>query len=61
MTSINATLPDDPHTLKGMIVELTMRYERQIDLMLEEIRLLRALRFGRKSEKLALVEADNSP
>ncbi len=56
MTSINATLPDDPHTLKGMIVELTMRYERQIDLMLEEIRLLRALRFGRKSEKLALVE-----
>ena len=61
MTSINATLPDDPHILKGMIVELTMRYERQIDLMLEEIRLLRALRFGRKSEKLALVEADNSP
>jgi len=52
MTSANTTLPDDPQVLKGIIADLISRYEKQIAILIEEIRLLRAQRFGRKSEKI---------
>ena len=52
MTSANATLPDDPQILKGVIADLIVRHEKQIAILIEEIRLLRAQRFGRKSEKI---------
>lgn len=52
MTSAHTTLPDDPQILKGIIAELIARHEKQVALLIEEIRLLRAQRFGRKSEKI---------
>jgi len=52
MISANATLPDDPQILKGIIKDQNARHEKQIAILIEEIRLLRAQRFGRKSEKI---------
>lgn len=53
------TLPDDPAALKRMMVELCEQYGQQISqlnsentLLHEQIRLLRQLLFGKKSEKL---------
>ena len=46
------TLPDTPAELKQMIVGLRDQYERQIDVYVEQIRHLRQLLFGRRSEKL---------
>ena len=53
------TLPDDPAALKRMMVELCEQYGQQVSqlnsensLLHEQIRLLRQLLFGKKSEKL---------
>jgi transposase len=52
MTSASTTLPDDPQILKEIIAELIVHHEKQIAILIEEIRLLRAQKFGRKSEKI---------
>jgi transposase len=53
-----STLPDDTESLKQMLVslgedfvDLQKRYDQETDLLLEQIRHLRAQLFGRKSEK----------
>ena len=46
------TLPDTPDELRQMIVELRDQYQRQIDVYVEQIRHLRQLLFGRRSEKM---------
>lgn len=46
------TLPDTPAELKQMIIGLRDQYERQLDVYVEQIRHLRQLLFGRRSEKL---------
>jgi len=46
------TLPDNPLELKLLIVELQAQYEKQVSLLIEQIRLLRHNLFGVKSEKL---------
>jgi transposase len=45
-------LPDDPEALKGIIVDLCARYNKDTELFLEQIRELRDKLFGRKSEKI---------
>ncbi len=45
------TLPDDPAELKRIILETERRYEKENDLLREQIRLLQAQMFGKKSEK----------
>lgn len=54
-----STLPDDPHALKEMIVDLHGQiaglqdvYDKETGILLEQIRHLRAQLFGRKSEKM---------
>ena len=58
MNSDLATLPDTPDSLKeiviaqhGEIVELRTRYDKENGILREQIQLLRAQLFGRKSEK----------
>jgi transposase len=54
MISPLESLPDDTQALKAIIRDLSERdrgHEQQISLLLEQIRLLRAQMFGRKSEK----------
>ena len=46
------TLPDDPAALREVIASLQAQHERQISILLEQIRHLRQLVFGRRSEKL---------
>ncbi|NOZ66655.1 MAG: IS66 family transposase [Alphaproteobacteria bacterium] len=46
-----AELPDDSVLLKQKLVEFQILYEKEMGIMLEQIRLLRAQLFGRKSEK----------
>ena len=46
-----ATLPDDPVQLKQLPVERQAHFNTQTDILLEEIRHLRAQLFGRKSDK----------
>ena len=46
------TLPDTPAELKQIIIGLRDQYERQIDVYMEQIRHLRQLLFGRRSEKM---------
>lgn len=48
------TLPDNPVELKEMLVSFKRLYDKQTDLLLEQIRLLRAQLFGRKSEKTSV-------
>jgi len=47
------TLPDDTDSLKRMIIELQESYNKNTDILLEQIRHLRDKLFGRKSEKMA--------
>ncbi len=54
-----ATLPDTPYDLKeiiiglqGQIADLHEAHDKQTDILLEQIRHLRAQLFGRKSEKI---------
>jgi transposase len=52
--SVNAsTLPDSPSALKKIIVKLRESHDKEKDLLLEQISLLRAQLFGRKSEKIS--------
>ena len=51
MINTTSTLPDDPQELKRIIETQQRRYEREIDLLREQIRLLYARIFGKKSEK----------
>lgn len=45
-------LPDDTESLKGIIVDLHARYDKDTSLFLEQIRHLRDKLFGRKNEKI---------
>ncbi len=54
-----ATLPDDPAVLKQMLVDshqsitdLQDRFDKETSILMEQIRLLRAQLYGRKSEKV---------
>ena len=51
MINTTFTLPDDPQELKRIVETQQHRYEREIDLLREQIRLLYARIFGKKSEK----------
>jgi len=54
MTDKNTILPDNPEELKKIILRLQkdqQRYEQEIDLLHEKVRLLYAQLFGKKSEK----------
>lgn len=51
MKTTAQTLPDDPLALQEIIVKMQERYEKEIDLLREQIRLLYARIFGKKSEK----------
>ena len=44
-------LPDDPNLLKEMLVETQCRYEKENNLLREQINLLYAQFYGKKSEK----------
>ena len=58
MISASSILPDDPNELKGIILQLQQevaeiktRYEEEVRILYEQIKLLRQQLFGRKSEK----------
>jgi transposase len=51
MFSKAATLPDDPALLKQMLLDFQVHYDKETGILIEQIRLLRAQLFGRKSEK----------
>ena len=51
MLKDTSTLPDDPLELKEIIVKLQDRYEKENALLREQVRLLYAKLFGKKSEK----------
>lgn len=51
MISKTETLPDDPEQLKQILAETKRRYEKEIDLLREQISLLYAQFYGKKSEK----------
>lgn len=46
-------LPDDTEFLKGIIVDLHARYDKDTALFMEQIRHLRDKLFGRKNEKIS--------
>jgi transposase len=50
------TLPEDTSLLKQMLVDLQGHHNKQTDILLEEISLLRAQLYGRKSEKFKPVD-----
>ncbi len=45
-------MPDDPAALQKIIASLQAQHERQVSILFEQIRHLRQLLFGRRSEKL---------
>jgi transposase len=51
MSNTTKTLPDDPAELKRIILATERRYEKENELLREQIRLLQAQMFGKKSEK----------
>ena len=51
MSKANQTLPDDPEELKRIILENQRKFEKENELLREQIRLLLAQMFGKKSEK----------
>jgi hypothetical protein len=51
MINTTSPLPDDPLELKRIIETQQRRYERENDLLREQIRLLYARIYGKKSEK----------
>jgi len=51
MSKTPRTLPNDPEKLKRIIHETERRYEKENELLREQIRLLQAQMFGKKSEK----------
>ena len=51
MSKTIKTLPDNPEELKQIILETERRYVKENELLREQIRLLQAQMFGKKSEK----------
>jgi transposase len=47
----SSTLPDDSTALKGMLLDFQDHYDKETGILLEQISLLRAQLYGRKSEK----------
>jgi len=47
----HSTLPDDSDQLKQMLLDFQDHHDKETDILLEQIRHLRAQLFGRKSEK----------
>ena len=45
------TLPDDTALLKQIVIDIQEHHNKQTGILLEEISLLRAQLYGRKSEK----------
>jgi transposase len=45
-------LPDNAEALKAVIVDLQHHYEKEVDFLIEQIRLLRAQMYGKRSEKI---------
>jgi len=65
MNSTPAILPDNPQELKAIILQLQQNlidtkayYEREMGILIEQIRLLRQQMFGRKSDKISSVSPD---
>ena len=56
MISTAAKLPDDPTALKQMLVDFQRHFDKETSILLEQIRLLRAQLYGRKSEKVIPVD-----
>jgi transposase len=54
MNSSIETVPDDPAELKRLVVDLYQQHEKQVSVLLEQIRHLRQLLFGQRSEKLPM-------
>ena len=52
MISNVATLPDNPTILKQMLVDFQRHFDKETGILLEQIRLLRAQLYGRKTEKV---------
>jgi len=52
MISDVSTLPDDPIRLKQILVDFQRHFDKETGILLEQIRLLRAQLYGRKSEKI---------
>ena len=50
------TLPDDTTLLKQIVIDIQEHHNKQTDILLEEISLLRAQLYGRKSEKFKPVD-----
>ena len=61
MTIKASTLPDDSKTLKGMLLDFQDHYDKQTGILLEQISLLRAQLYGRKSEKHIPGDSPQSP
>lgn len=62
MSFDKVTLPDTPEDLKEIIIDLYKQvaaqqaaHDKETDILLEQIRLLRAQLYGRKTEKIPLV------
>lgn len=51
MVIIPSTLPDDETQLKQMLIDFQEHHNKETDILLEQINLLRAQLYGRKSEK----------
>jgi transposase len=51
MSKSTETLPDDPRILKDIIQDTERRYKKENDLLREQVRLLLAQLYGKKSEK----------
>ncbi len=56
MLSDAAKLPDDPTALKQLLVDFQRHFDKETAILLEQIRLLRAQLYGRKSEKVIPID-----
>jgi transposase len=45
-------LPDDPAVLKQMLIDFQCHFDKETGILFEQIQLLRAQLYGRKSEKV---------
>lgn len=61
MSKSTETLPDDPQVLKEILQKTERRYQKENDLLREQIRLLQAQLFGKKSEKGKISDAVQIP
>lgn len=61
MSKSTETLPDDPQVLKEILQKTERRYKKENDLLREQISLLRAQLYGKKSEKGKVSDAVQIP